>query len=145
MSAVAGSILDLRRTIIELALDFAELPVGARFGGLRGGTARITKTGAVLSHFAYVPGVTLTGLLPTGIVLKNKGASANLTVGGSAAAAGHLRVASGGRISGSLAGQHFHTNLSTQVKLARTGSQAAEGLGAAASYALPLPALARIP
>jgi pimeloyl-ACP methyl ester carboxylesterase len=144
VSALAGSIVDLRRTVIELALDFSELPVGARFGGLRGGTARITKTGAVLDHFAYVPGVTLTGLLPTGILLKNKGASASLTVGGSAAAGGHVRVASGGRISGALGGERFHTNVSNQVKIASADSQAPEALGAAASYAFPLPALARI-
>jgi pimeloyl-ACP methyl ester carboxylesterase len=142
--AAVDTILDLRRTIIGLALDFGELPLGARFGGLRGGTVAITSAGAKLEHLVYVPGVQLTGLIPTRLLLRNTGPAANLRVGGSAATAGRLRLASGGRLSGVLEGRDIHLNVSAQVKRARAGRASGEGAWEAGLLGLPLPALARI-
>ncbi|MCW2970427.1 MAG: alpha/beta hydrolase [Solirubrobacterales bacterium] len=146
VTAAVGSILDARRTVLELALDFGEVPVGVAFGGLRGGSVRVTKAGAQLDRFAYVPGVKISGLIPTSLLLRNSGAAAQLSVSGSAATAGRLRVQAGGRISGVLGGRSFHADVSAKVKVARAGSQ-----GAAASRPLPdgvigfpLPGLARL-
>jgi pimeloyl-ACP methyl ester carboxylesterase len=144
VAATVASLLDARRTVVELALDFGELPVGVHFGGLRGGTARMTSAGIRLARFSYVPGVQLSGLIPTGILLKNTGAAASLTVGGSAAAAGHLRIASGGRVSGILASRSLHVSLAAQVRVASSAAQR-QGLWAYGADAFPLPALARLP
>jgi pimeloyl-ACP methyl ester carboxylesterase len=142
VAAAVGSILDLRRTIIGLALDFAGLPLGAHFGGLRGGTAQMTTTGVRLRRFSYVPGVQLSGLIPTGILLKNSGAPATLGVGGAAAAGGQLRIASGGRLSGVLGGRPFRVNVAASVRVARSSATSVHG--SAGTIAFPLPALARL-
>jgi pimeloyl-ACP methyl ester carboxylesterase len=142
-TAVVDSILDARRTILELALDFGELPVGVSFGGLRGGSLTLTRAGAELSRFSYVPGVRLTGLIPTGILLRNKGAAANLSVGGSAAAGGRLHLARGGQLSGVLGGVPVRLNVSSRVRVARA-APAAEGLASEGPSSFPIPALARV-
>ena len=144
VKAAVDTILDVRRTIIELTLDFGELPLGVRFGGLRGGTVAMTGAGAKLEHLAYVPGVRLTGLVPTAILLRNKGPAANLSVSGSAAAGGRLRIAAGGRLSGVLGGQGFHVSVSAQVRVAHAGQAGGEGTSMDGPVAFPLPALARI-
>jgi pimeloyl-ACP methyl ester carboxylesterase len=147
VKAAVDTILDVRRTIIELTLNFGELPLGVRFGGLRGGTVAMTGAGAKLAHLSYVPGVQLTGLVPRGVLL-GKGAatapSANLRVGGSAAAAGRLRIAAGGRLSGVLGGRSFHVNVAAQVKVARAREAGDAGAWPEGPVAFPLPALARI-
>ncbi len=143
VTAAVNTILDLRRTIIELALDWGELPLGVSFGGLRGGSASMTKTGAELHDLSYVPGVQLTGLISTGILLKNNGAAASLSVSGSAAAAGHVQVASGGRLSGELAGHRFRADVAAEVKLARAATATAEPWPGG-PFGFPLPALARV-
>jgi len=143
VTAALDTVLDLRRSIVELALNFGQLPVGARFGGLRGGTVAMTKAGVRLERLSYVPGVQLSGLIPTAMLLKNRGAAANLSIAGSAAAGGRLRIAAGGRISGMLAGRSFRTSVAARVKVARAG-QAAADEWRAPTVAFPLPALARL-
>ena len=142
LTASIDSIRDLRRAVVVLAIGFDSIPVGARFGGLRGGSVRITKAGAVLNRFSYIPGVQLSGVIPTSLLLKNKGSAANLTIDGSAAARGHVRVNAGGRISGVLAGRRFAVRVAASTaRAARTGVEAE---WPAASVSFPLPALARI-
>jgi pimeloyl-ACP methyl ester carboxylesterase len=146
VTAAVDSILDARRTVLELALDFGKVPVGVAFGGLRGGSVKVTKAGAQLNRFAYIPGVQISGLIPTSLLLRNSGAAAQLSISGSAATSGRLRVQAGGRISGVLGGRSLHTDVSAKVKVATASSQ-----GATATRALPdgvvgfpLPGLARL-
>jgi pimeloyl-ACP methyl ester carboxylesterase len=140
VTGTVDSLLDLRRTVLTVALDFGTIPYGARFGGLRGGTVTVTKAGALLERFSYVPGLQLTGLVPFGILLRNAGAPASLTVGGPAGPSGHLRIGSGGRLSGVLAGRSFHVSAAAKVRLARAGQG-----GQAPSPAFPASPLARVP
>jgi pimeloyl-ACP methyl ester carboxylesterase len=142
VTGAVDSLLDLRRTVIELALDFGELPLGARFGGLRGGSVRITKAGAELQRFSYVPGLRLSGFIPTAVLLKNSGAPATLSVGGPAAAGGHLRVSSGGRLSGVLGGRPVKANVSAKVRVARAARAGREAPWSLVAF--PIPALARM-
>jgi pimeloyl-ACP methyl ester carboxylesterase len=139
LAGSVDSLLDLRRTVLTVALDFGTIPYGVRFGGLRGGTVRVTNAGAVLDRFSYVPGLELTGLVPFGILLRNAGAPASLSVGGSAAASGRLRIGSGGRLSGLLAGRSFHVSAAAKVRLAGAGRS-----GEATSPTFPVPPLARV-
>ncbi|HEX4187897.1 MAG TPA: alpha/beta fold hydrolase [Solirubrobacteraceae bacterium] len=118
VAGVVATILDLRRAVLTVGFDFGGIPYGARFGGLRGGTAAVTKAGVRLDRFSYIAGLQLTGTVPTTIVLRNAGAPAFLQIGGSQAARGRVRVASGGRLSGTLAGRSFHVNASAKVRLA---------------------------
>jgi hypothetical protein len=143
VTAAVDSILDLRRTVIGLALDFGELPLGARFGGLRGGTVRITKAGAELQRFSYVPGVRLSGVIPTALLLKNSGAPATLGVSGPAASTGRLRVAARGRLTGVLGGRPVRANVSAKVKVARA-TAGREAPWSGGPMAFPIPALARV-
>jgi hypothetical protein len=141
---VIDSLLDLRRTVLTVGFDFGGVPYGARFGGLRGGTVSVTRAGVVLSRFSYIPGLQISGLLPTGIVLKNAGAPGSLAIGGRAAAAGRLRIGAGGRLSGTLAGRPVHVNASARVRLARSAPGGEAGASRSAA-GFPLPALARLP
>jgi pimeloyl-ACP methyl ester carboxylesterase len=136
VGGVLDSLLDLRRTVITVGLDFGGVPYGARFGGLRGGSVAVTRAGALLRRFSYVPGLELTGLVPTGILLKDAGKAANLAIGGPAATAGRLRVASGGRLSGTLAGRSFHVSAAAKLKVA-AGAGALGGGGEAWPPSLP--------
>jgi pimeloyl-ACP methyl ester carboxylesterase len=140
VAATVDSLLDLRRTVLTVALDFGTIPSGASFGGLRGGSVTVTKAGARLARFSYVPGLQLTGLVPLGILLRNAGAPASLTVGGPAAPSGHVRIGPGGRLSGVLAGRSFHVSAAAKVRLARAGQG-----GQAPSPAFPASPLARAP
>jgi pimeloyl-ACP methyl ester carboxylesterase len=144
ITAVVDSILDARRTVLELALDFGELPVGVSFGGLRGGSLTMTRAGAQLSRFSYVPGVRLSGLIPTGILLRNRGAAGDLSVGGSAAAGGRLHIAAGGRMNGVLAGIAVRADVFGRVRVARAAAEAGD-LASAAPSGFPIPRLARLP
>jgi len=143
LAATLEEVLDLRRAIIEIGLNFGELPLGVRFGGLRGGSVKMTKAGAELDRLSYISGVRISGLIPTGILLKNKGSAANLSIGGSAAANGHLRISSGGHLSGVLGGQSFHVSVFAKVKVARVGASPDEW--PPRPVAFPLPGLARVP
>jgi hypothetical protein len=78
------------------------------------------------------------------MLLRNRGPAATLRVGGSAAAGGRLRVAGGGRLSGTLGGRGFHVNVSAQVKVARAGLDDGEVAWPEGPITFPHPALARI-
>jgi pimeloyl-ACP methyl ester carboxylesterase len=148
LTASVQTIRDLEQIVVVLGISFGEIPVGADFGGLRGGDARVTKTSVVLDRYSYLPGVQLSGTISTNLLLQAKGSTSSVTVAGSAAAAGHLRLRSGHRLAGVLGGRRF------AVKIATPGSAHAAGVGAAAGVAggwpeepvsLPLGPLARVP
>jgi hypothetical protein len=139
VAAAVASLLDLRRSVLTIGFDFGGIPYGARFGALRGGTASVTKAGVRLDRFSYVPGLQLSGLVPTTLLLKNAGAATILTIAGSQAAHGRLRMAAGGRLSGTLAGRSFHVSAASRVKLASAASGAPE-----AAPAIPASPLARL-
>jgi pimeloyl-ACP methyl ester carboxylesterase len=144
LAATIDSVLDLRRTIIEVGLDYGGPPVGADFGGLRGGSVKMTKGGTVLDRLSYIPGVQISGLIPTAMLLKNKGSAANLSIGGSAAASGHVRIAAGGSVSGVLAGRSFHIDAAARVRVARAEQDSGEELWPSSPVAFPAPPLARM-
>jgi pimeloyl-ACP methyl ester carboxylesterase len=144
LAATLDSVLDLRRAIVEIELDFGEPPLGVRFGGLRGGSVKITKAGAELDRLSYIPGVQISGLIPTGILLQNKGSAANLSISGSTAANGHLRISAGGHFSGVLARQPFSVSVSAKVKLSRAGGAGDGAEWSAGKVTFPLPGLARV-
>ena len=112
-----------------------------RFGGLRGGSVTVTRSSAHVHALSYVPGVQLSGRLPMGVLLRNHGGAGVLQVGGSAAAAGRLRFAGGGRITGTLEGRSLSVNASARVRLARGGA----GSTQAQPLRPPLGPLARVP
>jgi pimeloyl-ACP methyl ester carboxylesterase len=145
LAATVDTIRDLRRSIVVLGINFGGIPVGARFGGLRGGTVRVTSTGTVLKRLSYIPGVQLSGVVSTNLLLKEKGSAANLTIAGAAAAKGHLRISSGGRVVGALGGRRFSITVSATARGARAGQTVDEAAWPGAGASFPLPALARIP
>jgi pimeloyl-ACP methyl ester carboxylesterase len=144
LTASVQTIRDLERMIVVLGLSVGEVPVGAQFGGLRGGDARVTKSSVVLDRYSYLPGLRLSGTISTNLLLKAKGSSSSLTVGGSAAAGGRLLLRSGHRVAGVLGGRHF------AVRIAGPGAAHAARAGALGGWpqepvSLPLRALARVP
>jgi pimeloyl-ACP methyl ester carboxylesterase len=120
LAAALATTLDLRRTIVTVALDLDRIPYGLRLGGLRGGTVAITKAGARLDRLSFIAGVQLSGLVPTGILLKSTGSAANLLIGGSAATPGRLRIGAGGHLSGVLGGRAFRV-LASRSRTAEAG------------------------
>ncbi len=116
LGAALDTILDIQRQIIGATIEAGgQLPSGSRFGGLRGGYARLTATRAILVNLSYVPGVTVSGSFP---VSDGTLQTATARIAGSSAAAGTIRVTTHMRASGTLGGRRF--SLSTaHVKLAR--------------------------
>ena len=148
--AALDAILDLNRQAIGATLQAgAQLPVGASFGGLRGGYARL-EAGAVRLHdFSFVPGVLLSGSFP---VKNGRLQPATIRISGASAAAGMVRIGEGSLASGTLGGRRFDVNIA-KVKLARAGggsdsAGAGEWPGQDAwpgeQAAFPQPALARL-
>jgi len=84
------------------ALSFVDV------GGLRSGWAQFTPGKLALHRYSYVPGVTVSGVITS--------ATAELSVGGAAAAPGPLRLGPGQTLGGLLEGQ--------QVSLANAGPSA---------------------
>ena len=125
LTAIVQTIRDLRRIILIFGFSEGKVPVGARFGGLRGGSVRVTKTATVLSRLSYVPGVQIDGAIPNDLLLKDRGGAASLRIGGSAASGGQIRISAGGRIEGVLGGQRFSTRLSSTAVAGRTGQAGA--------------------
>jgi pimeloyl-ACP methyl ester carboxylesterase len=75
--------------------------IDVRVGGLRGGYARVTQSGTLsLVGYVYVPGVTVSGFVPSEGIAK-------LRVRGSAAAHGSLQFTATGRASGRLGGSRI--------------------------------------
>jgi pimeloyl-ACP methyl ester carboxylesterase len=153
LTASIQTLRDLERIVVLLGIAFGDVPVGAHFGGLRGGDARVTSSSVVIDHYSFLPGVQLSGTIPTGLLLRDRGSSSSLAVSGPAASRGRLRLAAGHRLAGVLAGRRF------SIKLPSADAHAARGRGPAAgaleptsrpSWALepaslPIPRLARLP
>jgi pimeloyl-ACP methyl ester carboxylesterase len=118
--AVLDTLVDLNRQVISATLQAnQEQPAGASFGGLRGGYAKLRTSSVLLRHFAFVPGVTLSGSFP---VKKGELQAGTITISGTQAAGGSVRIGSGfTRASGTLGGRHFSL-LIAKVKLADTAS-----------------------
>src|ERR1019366_3536053 len=125
LTAAVDSIRDLEHAIVLIGINVGGVPVGAHFGGLRGGDVRITKTTAVLSRYSYIPGVQISGTISTSLLLRSKGSTATITVSGSAAAAGQLRVSSAHHFSGVLGGHAFSVHLTATT--ARAAQSRGEG------------------
>ncbi|HEX3517574.1 MAG TPA: alpha/beta fold hydrolase [Solirubrobacteraceae bacterium] len=142
LTAAVDSIRDLERSIVLVGIGSGSIPVGARFGGLRGGDARVTKSTVVLSHYSYVPGVQLSGTISINLLLKSKGPSATVGVTGSSAAAGQVRISTAHRFSGVLGGRGFSVHLTATT--ASVSAPGGEAEWSAPSAALHLPALARV-
>jgi pimeloyl-ACP methyl ester carboxylesterase len=118
--AVLDALVDLNHQIIGATLQAnRELPSGARFGGLRGGYARLTPHSVLLHDFSFVPGVQLTG---TFRVRSGALQPSTLHISGAQAAAGTVRTGSGiARISGTLGGRRFSVS-PAKVTLSSSGS-----------------------
>lgn len=142
LTAAVDSVRDLERALSLVAIDAGALPSGARFGGLRGGDARITKTSIVLSHYTYIPGVQVSGTISTKLLLTANGPEATLTIGGSAATGGIVRLSTGHRFSGVLGGHAFSVKLTATTADLRAAQLVAE---LPEPFSLPSPALARQP
>jgi hypothetical protein len=147
LAATVAAIRDARRTIVLLALSFGEVPVGARFGGLRGGSVDVTRKAAVLERFSYVPGVQVSGTIPIGLLLRDRGAAAHLVVGGSASARGRLRVSASRRVVGVLGGHHLSVRIPAPARRATTAATSRARAREWPDPSAPLPPspLARIP
>ncbi len=144
LTASLKTVGDLERTVVVLGIGFGAIPVGARFGGLRGGDAKVTKTGVVLDRYSYVAGVRLSGVIPIGLLLKAKGPSGELIVSGAGAASGHVRLSTGHRVSGVLGGRGFAARITARTARSAPGAALAAEWPAPAT--LPPPsALARLP
>jgi pimeloyl-ACP methyl ester carboxylesterase len=142
LTAVLDTIVDLERQVVGATLQVQqELPTGSSFGGLHGGYARLSASAVSLHSLTFVPGVALSGTLPT-----SGGQLHPITVhvSGDAAAHGTVTIASGGRATGSLGGRRFDVSIA-HARLSRVGAVATWGAGwPPPSLHFPLPALARL-
>lgn len=109
LTATSRTVRDLRESV---AADEIAGATPRRLGGLRGGTATAERGGVRLRRYSFVPGVELSGLVPS-----RSGAALRLRVTGSAAATGSFRVA-GGRVSGRLGGRRFDIEARPQASAA---------------------------
>ncbi len=141
LTAVLDTILDLNRQVIGATLQAnAELPVGASFGGLRGGYARLDASSVMLKNFSFVTGVRLSGTFP---VKDGQLQTATIRISGSAAASGAVRIGSGETVSGTLGDRRFDVEI-TKVKLARASTGGATREWPVSKVAFPLSGLARL-
>jgi pimeloyl-ACP methyl ester carboxylesterase len=140
LAVVLDTILDLERQVVGATLQAdQELPSGARFGGLRGGYAQITSSALRLHRMSFVGGVQITGSFP---VVNGHLRPADLSVEGSRAARGTVRVGTGSHVSGTLGGRHFNVSLA-KVKLASAGKSTQLSLPGL-DLRFPAPPLARL-
>ncbi len=141
LAVVLDTILDLERQVVGATLQAdQELPSGARFGGLRGGYAQITSSALRLHRMSFVGGVQITGSFP---VVHGHLRPTDLSVEGSRAARGTVRVGAGSHVSGTLGGRHFNVSLA-KVKLASAANSAPISLPGL-NLRFPAPPLARLP
>ncbi len=121
LAAVADSLVDLRRELVAALLGAGRsLRPGARFGGLRGGTAVITRRGVRLQSFSFVSGVKLSGTVPLRLLATGRGGAARLHVGGRAAAHGTVRLSAQG-FSGRLGGRNLRVRAARVARVASAG------------------------
>ncbi len=124
LAVVLDTIIDLERQVIGATLQAdQELPNGSSFGGLRGGFARITSSALTLHRLSLVGGVRLTG---TFAVKHGRLRPTDITVEGSQAARGTVRIGSSTRVSGALGGVRFSVSLA-KVRLASAGASMGVG------------------
>lgn len=112
-----------RQMLLAVLEHLGEVLFGSgsvQVGGLRAGWGGFSHGTLTLHDYSYVPGVTVSGKIPSG------GRSATLRIGGPAAAGGTVRVGADGALSGVLGGRH----------VSLSGSQARKvGLGSSAAFA----------
>jgi pimeloyl-ACP methyl ester carboxylesterase len=144
-TAALDTVAEVRMLVSGLVLNFGKVPSHVHFGGLRGGYMTLTASGVQLHGLSYVPGVTLSGRLPIGLLRHHPGTSAELTISGSAATHGRLRLPESGELTGALGGHAIHARVPASANVA----SAATGTSALAWLTQPLPGasspLARIP
>ncbi|HEV3321586.1 MAG TPA: alpha/beta fold hydrolase [Solirubrobacteraceae bacterium] len=143
LTAVLDTIVDLERQLIGATLQVQQkLPNGSSFGGLHGGYAKLSASAVRLHDLTFVPGVALSGTLPT---KEGRLQSITIHVSGSAATHGTVTLGAGGRASGILAGQRF-TVSTAKAQLSRAGAIVREwgAVGSALRLRFPLPALVRM-
>jgi pimeloyl-ACP methyl ester carboxylesterase len=120
LTAVVDAILDLSRQVVAATLQAdQELPSGSSFGGLRGGSAKLTSSAAILRGFSFVAGVRLSGTFP---VRGGELQPATIRVYGSAAARGRVTFGGSRRIAGILGGRRFDLSLA-RVRISRAGER----------------------
>jgi pimeloyl-ACP methyl ester carboxylesterase len=142
LAVALETILDLERQVIGATLQAdQELPSGSSFGGLRGGFAQISSSALQLHGLSFVSGVQLTGSFP---IKDGHLLTTSLRVEGAQAARGTIRIGASAHVSGTLGGRRFDVDLA-KVKLARTGTGAAQTSWPAMSLSFPAPALAHTP
>jgi pimeloyl-ACP methyl ester carboxylesterase len=107
LRAVGLTLADLMRQETVRALGGLAFEGELRFGGLRAGWADATSKALVLHGYAYVPGVLVSGKIVEG--------EAVLRIGGSAAAAGTLRLRVHQRLAGTLGGRRVSTGHSLDL------------------------------
>jgi pimeloyl-ACP methyl ester carboxylesterase len=119
--AVLDTLVDLNQQVIAATLQANEaLPSGASFGGLHGGYARLSGFSAVLHDLSFVAGVRLSAAFK---VSHGRLDPATIRIGGSAAAAGTIRLGSGSRrVTGTLGGRHFDLSIA-KGRLSSTGAR----------------------
>jgi pimeloyl-ACP methyl ester carboxylesterase len=140
LAVVLDTILDLERQVVGATLQAdQELPSGSSFGGLRGGFARITSSALQLHALSFVSGVQLNGSFP---IKDGHLLAANLSIEGSQAARGTIRIGASAHVSGTLGGRRFDVDLA-KVKLARTGAGEVRTSWPALNLRFPAPGLAR--
>jgi hypothetical protein len=131
LTTVLDALVDLNRLVTAATLQADQaLPSGSSFGGLHGGYARLTSTAVTLRDFTFVPGVELSGTFP---VRDGELQTATIRISGHDASRGDVRIGSGTRVTGDLAGRRFDLNLA-KVKLSR-----ASGAGAWPAHPVTLP------
>jgi pimeloyl-ACP methyl ester carboxylesterase len=113
LRGINGLPAKIGRTVNAVRATFADLALLVSLqssgGGLRGGSWRVSGNRLVLRSYEAVRGVTVSGTL---------GNTATLRIGGSKAAHGTLRLRSGGRISGRLAGRRISLRVGSASKAA---------------------------
>jgi pimeloyl-ACP methyl ester carboxylesterase len=108
VNSVAETLDDIRRHFIGDAVAAGHSPrSGSRVGGLRGGFARITKSGIVLKRIAYVPHVAVSGLYHLAT-----NSTTTLTVTGRGAPNGKLTFHGDGSVTGRLGGKRLNLHAS---------------------------------
>jgi len=131
LTTVLDALVDLNRLVTAATLQADQsLPSGSSFGGLHGGYARLTTTAVTLRDFTFVPGVELSGTFP---VKNGQLQTATIRISGRDASGGTVRIGSGARVSGMLAGKRFDLDLA-KVKLS-----SASGAGAWPAHRVTLP------
>jgi pimeloyl-ACP methyl ester carboxylesterase len=105
LHAVALTLQDFfRQLTLQLGAGGAREAGTLRIGGLRAGWGELAGAALRLSGYSFVPGVSLSGTL--------RAESADLRIGGVAAAHGTLRLGTRATLVGTLAGVRVHVNLS---------------------------------